>query len=95
MWQLASHCRQRERYAEGYLFAKVGKDIPLPADILFVRQDVYSWRLLDEFAVCAYWVGQYAEAAAAGERLLREGRFPPGEAARLKGNLEFARQRLG
>ncbi len=32
LWQLASHCRSQGRYAEGYLFARTGKDIPLPDD---------------------------------------------------------------
>jgi len=95
LWQLAAYCREHERFAEGYLFAKVGKEIPRPDDILFVRSDVYEWRLLDEFAVCAYWIGQYAESAAAGRRLLAEGRFPPHERERLEKNLEFAVQQLG
>lgn len=91
LWQLASYYRERQRYAEGYLYAKVGKDIPLPADILFLQRDVYEWRLLDEFAVCAYWIGQYRESAEASERLLREGLYPSEHGPRLQKNLDFAR----
>lgn len=90
LWQLATYCRERQRYAEGYLFAKVGKDIPLPDDILFVRRDVYEWRLLDEFAVCAYWIGQYRESADASRRILREGIHAPGDKERIEANLGFA-----
>jgi glycosyltransferase involved in cell wall biosynthesis len=94
LWQLAAYCREQQRYAEGYLFAKVGKDIPLSDDILFVQRDVHEWRLLDEFAICAYWIGQYEESVEAGQRLLAEAAFPPGEASRLKTNLDFALAKL-
>lgn len=90
LWQLAAYCRERQRYAEGYLFAKVGKDIPLPDDILFVRREVYEWRLLDEFAICAYWIGQYQESADASRRILREGLYEPAHKNRLEVNLGYA-----
>ena len=72
LWQLASFCRRQERYAHGYLFAKTGCALKLPNDRLFVRTDVYQWRLLDEFAVCAYWIGEYQESAQACQKILSE-----------------------
>lgn len=96
LWQLARHCRRNEHYAEGYVFAKVGKDIPEPsADILFINRDVYAWQLLDEFAVCAFWIGQYREAIEACERLLDEAALPGDEQPRIQANLEHARRELG
>jgi glycosyltransferase involved in cell wall biosynthesis len=92
--QLAAYCREHRRYPEGYLFSKVGKDIPLPPDILFVRRDIYEWRLLDEFSICAYWIGHYGEAVEAGQQLLAEGRYPPSEKERLARNLQFAQDKL-
>lgn len=94
LWQLASYCRECQRYAEGYLFAKVGQDISLPDDILFVRKDVYQWRLLDEFAVCAYWIGQHRESADASRRILTEGLYTPADRSRLEANLGFAVAKL-
>lgn len=95
LWQLARLCRERGRYAEGYLYAKTGQDIEYPrGDILFIRRDVYEWRMLDEFAICAYWIGRYRESFEAGERLLREERFPEIERERLVRNLAFARERM-
>ena len=94
LWQLASYCRGQQRYAEGYLFAKTGKDIPLPADVLFVRKEVYDWRLLDEFSICAYWIGQYQESADAGRRILAEGLYNPAERDRIVTNLNYALQKL-
>ncbi len=94
LWQLASYCRERQRYAEGYLFAKVGKDIPRPEDILFVRREVYEWRLLDEFSICAYWIGQYGESAEASRLILSAGLYPLSDQERLKKNLAFAEAKL-
>jgi hypothetical protein len=59
-----------------------------------VQHGVYEWRLLDEFAICAYWIGQYEESAWAGKRLLEQGRYPPTEQARLETNLSFALAKL-
>ncbi len=95
LWQLAVYCRERQRYAEGYIYAKVAKDIPMPAaDLLFLRPAVYAWQLLDEFAICAYWAGFYQEAAEAGQKILIENRFEPEHRPRLEANLQFALQRL-
>jgi glycosyltransferase involved in cell wall biosynthesis len=90
LWRLASYCREQERYAEGYLYAKVGKDIPMPNDILFIQHDVYAWRLLDEFSVCAYWIGQYKEALDACREIHFSNVFPETEKTRLAANLSFA-----
>ena len=93
LWQLAMYCRETERYAEGYIFAKVGKDIPLSSDILFVKRDAYEWRLLDEFAICAYWIGQFQESKEACEALLALSLHPL-DAERIEKNLDFAVQKL-
>lgn len=90
LWQLAAYCRERERYAEGYLFAKVGKEIPMTADVLFVRRDVYEWRLLDEFSICSYWIGEYQTSADACVRILADGFYEPSQQSRVQGNLRFA-----
>lgn len=94
LWQLANYCRERNRFAEGYLFAKVGKSIPMTQDVLFVRRDVYEWRLLDEFSVCAYWIGEYQECADACLRILSEGFYDPTQKSRIQGNLRFALNKL-
>lgn len=94
-WLLARHCRSTQKYADGYLFAAAARDLPLPADdILFVRKDVYDWRLLDEYAICAYWIGRHQESAAAGKRLLKQARYPVSEDARIRRNLKFAMDRI-
>jgi glycosyltransferase involved in cell wall biosynthesis len=64
-------------------------------DGLFVEPWIYEYGLLDEFAVNAYWAGEYRECLDACERILREGKCPEGQRARIVANAAFARQKLG
>ena len=94
LWHLAALLREQRRFAEGYIYAKTAKDIPYPTNSLFVRRDVYTWQILDEFSICAYWIGSYDEAAAAGRQILDEGRFPESHRTRLEANLKFALDKI-
>jgi glycosyltransferase involved in cell wall biosynthesis len=91
---LARYLRLRERHALAHVFAARAKDIPRPADILFLADDVYTWRSLDEYAVSAYWVGAFAESADACRRLLAASTTPVDQRARIMENLRFAESRL-
>ena len=95
LWQLSAYCRENGKYAEGYLYSKVGKDITRPDDILFVRNDVYEWRLLDEFSICAYWIGQYQESLDASEKIMSQGLYDASHLDRLKSNICFTKKALG
>jgi tetratricopeptide (TPR) repeat protein len=79
-------CRLNTRFADGYEFASLGLKIPLPADGLFVQTWVYDYALLDEFAICAYWIGRYQESFEACQRLLGEDRLPQSKYDRVRGN---------
>lgn len=94
LWQLARYCRAKNILADGYLFANTGKDIPLPTDLLFVKKSVYEWQLLDEFSICAYWLGHYQASADAARQLLAAKKFPPQHQARIEANLAFALGKL-
>lgn len=83
-------CRLNGRYAEGYEFAKRGLKIPVPKHGLFIEQWIYDYALLDEFAVCASWVGQQQESLDACNRLLREGKLPASKRQRVTANAELA-----
>jgi tetratricopeptide (TPR) repeat protein len=91
---LARMHREAKRYHTAVLFARTAKDIPEPADTLFVEQGVYRWRSLDEYAVASYWVGKYSESAQASEQLLCSDFLPASERERITKNLEFAKEKL-
>ncbi|WP_326498691.1 glycosyltransferase [Methylomicrobium sp. Wu6] len=91
--ELAMYCRNQGWYAQAYLFAKTGSEIPFPSDILFVEKEIYHWRIFDEVAVAAYWTGRYQESRDACEKALQ---FPlaAGHVERIQKNLQFALQKL-
>jgi Glycosyl transferase family 2 len=95
---LARYYRGKKAYAKAFLFARAGVDLPKPNDSLFVAQDVYDWRMLDEFSIAAYWVGSYAASKAACEKILGlvQGGLNISEkdAGRVRDNLAFADKKL-
>ena len=92
---LAAYCREMAKYAEGYIYAKVGVSIPRPDDMLFVQSEVYAWRLLDELSVCAYYLGHYQESYDAAQRALAQLAADSPERARIETNLGFTLEKLG
>jgi SAM-dependent methyltransferase len=97
--ELALHCRNQKRWGEAYAFASAGARLPKPQDRLFVMQDVYQWRLLDELAVAAYWTGHYAISREAALDILgrceKEGvAVPAADLDRIRGNLRLAEEKL-
>ena len=74
---IASRYRLDQRYHLGYLFAERAAEIRLPnEDILFVDDDVYNWRAIDEQAVCASWIGKNEESFMLCRRLLARNDLP-------------------
>jgi len=98
LYELAHYFRTRQGYAKALAFARAGVPIRRPDDNLFVFQEVYDWRLLDELGVAAYWVGSFGEGVAACEEILKRvenGLELPGpDLERIRENLEFNRQGL-
>lgn len=87
--ELARYYRERASYPLGHLFARRAVEITKPDDILFLDDSVYTWRALDEFSICAYYVGDYSAGRTAAERLLTEGHLPQQHRARVEKNREF------
>ena len=88
------YCRMSGRFREGYDIARRSELFRETPDGLFVEPWIYEYGLLDEFAVNAYWAGEYGECLDACERILQEGKCPQEQRARIKANAAFARQKL-
>lgn len=89
--RLAAYLRDKGQHVLAHLYASRAKDIPRPEDILFLDDDTYAWRALDEYSISAYWVGDRAGSAAACERLLASPLTPEAERSRIRANLAYAR----
>lgn len=71
LYSLAYRMRVSGRYEMGYLFARQAAAVPRPvADRLRADNDIYTWRALDEQAVCASWIGRQRESFDLCRRLL-------------------------
>jgi SAM-dependent methyltransferase/tetratricopeptide (TPR) repeat protein len=88
---IACRHRMEERYPLGRLFARMAAEIPLPTnDKLFVHADVYTWRALDEQAVCASWLGRWDETFELSQRLLARNDIPEEDRTRIAANRDMA-----
>jgi glycosyltransferase involved in cell wall biosynthesis len=94
LYELARYCRTQNRFAIGRMAAWQAMAIPRPADLLWVLEDVYTWRCHDEYAVAAYWTGAYAECRRVCRQLIDSGKVPPAELDRVRANLSHAQQAL-
>jgi glycosyltransferase involved in cell wall biosynthesis len=84
---IARRYRAEQRYQLGYLFAKSAAEIPFPEqETLFVRPDIYTWRIADEQAVCASWIDKHTEAFTLCRRLLARPDLPQEDRQRIARN---------
>ncbi|MGQ0622585.1 MAG: tetratricopeptide repeat-containing glycosyltransferase [Panacagrimonas sp.] len=94
--ELALYCRESgPRWALAYMFAQRAVRIPMPSDVLFLEPAWYEWRSLDEYAIAAYWVGEWEECRETCEHLLSTGLLPQEQRERVLGNLNHAKRKLG
>jgi hypothetical protein len=88
------YCRLKGRNQQGADIARRGIDLPLAVGALFVEVWVYEWGLLDEFAVNAYWSGDYHGCIAACLRILECNSIDAATKKRVIGNARFAQDKL-
>ncbi|HXO81921.1 MAG TPA: hypothetical protein VN856_18775 [Mycobacterium sp.] len=91
LYGIARRYRGDKRYELGYLFAARAAAIPLPKDdMVLPYPDIYAWRAADELAVCAYRIGNQAEAFAVWRRMLARPDIPDSDRQRTAGNRDLA-----
>ncbi len=93
--ELARFHREHGQFALAHLFAARAMAIPKPDDLLFIDDPVYDWRSLDEYAIAAYWIGDYPESEKANRTLLANGRLPANQRPRVMENLNWALRKQG
>lgn len=90
LYELVTYCRDNKLYAQGYLFGKFASTMDVTKDLLFVNHNVYSYLLLDQYSLCAYYSGHYNDSKDALMKLLREKKYPDEFEDRYKMNLRYA-----
>lgn len=100
MHGLAAYLRQRDDFTGCFAFAQMAHLITADdlekSEMLFRETWIYSYGVLDELSVCAYYVGQYRMSLDATEELLFPPiRVPDSMVARVKENRDFAAKALG
>ena len=80
-----------QKRAEGMFSKEPGLWAPLAVAGLAAEM----FRAVDEFAVAAYWAGNYAEAEQANLSLLNNPELDKNQIPRIKKNLWYARKSMG
>ena len=92
---IASHYRLQGEFDLGHLFASRAKEILFPdEDCLFVAADVYEWKIRDELAICAYYLGRYRESLELCNQMLELQSISEIDRERIMGNRDFALSHL-
>jgi tetratricopeptide (TPR) repeat protein len=92
---LAEYLRSKEQWNQAAYFASIAAKIKRPKDILFVTAAWYDWRAMDEWAISAYWAGDFADCRTVCLSMLASGKVPADQVERVKTNLAFAERALG
>lgn len=95
MHEIIRYCRQQGFYETGYLLGQSLVHTAFPIeDSLFIHNDVYTWTLKDEVAVCAYQVGAHREALSLNKSILSHQNLPKKDRRRIKENLMHSKNKL-
>lgn len=94
LYHLAQYLRKNNHYAEGYVVAKAGLTIPATKDLLFVESEAYSYGMLLESSICAYWIGKYQECHDETCKILALKDLPLPFKECAEKNLVFAKEKL-
>jgi tetratricopeptide (TPR) repeat protein len=87
---MACYYREDQRHQLAYEFAKCAARIPYPEqDTLFVRTDIYDWRIADELGVCGCYLDKHAESFTLFRRVLARSDVPDDERPRIAANRDL------
>jgi tetratricopeptide (TPR) repeat protein len=89
-FELVSRLRKRGNYRAGHALASAGINRAEPDDILFTHPWVYTWGLLFEYSVVAYWAEDAQGSLEACDRLLAIPDLPEAYRLQTLRNREFA-----
>lgn len=92
LYHLIKFLGGKKRYALAFALASIGMKTGPCSDILFVEDDIWKWRMPDEYSVLAYYNGNPVEAYKTTDIIIKSPIFdtlPQQEKDRILKNMEF------
>jgi glycosyltransferase involved in cell wall biosynthesis len=87
---LAVYCRNNKAFDKAYFYAKIAQNTPYPNG-LFVEKEIYDWKMKDELAVAAFYVGAKEEAIKLNLEILEYPHLSVDSRSRVLKNLQFCK----
>lgn len=92
---LSGFCRKNNLFDKAYFYSKNASTISKPSEGLFLEFGCYDWKVWDELAIAAYYVGKLDEAVTLNKYLLSSDNLPKSESERIKNNLKICHNLSG
>lgn len=92
LYYLIKFLGSKKRYAFAFALSTIGMRTSPCSDILFVEDDIWKWRMPDEYSVLAYYNGNNEEAAKVANVIINSPSFatlPQIEKDRIIKNMDF------
>jgi len=93
-YEVARIFRMQKMYRHAYEYGKLGLPLMYNESYLFCTKAVFDYLLMDEVAISAYYVGDYATATNLSTRLLSNPETPSQFHLRININRQFANQKI-
>ena len=97
LYHLIKFLGTRKRYALAFALSAIGMKTGSCSDILFVEDEIWKWRMPDEYSVLAYYNGNAEEAHKTTTIIINSPlfeRIPKGEQDRILKNLDFYKKAI-
>ena len=96
LYEISRAYRSMDKPKLAWMYARLGCEIPYPQnDILFIGQDIYEWKMLDEFGSTAFYANDFHNGYQACNMLMsRLDKVPSEQHSRIKDNINSYRQQL-
>jgi tetratricopeptide (TPR) repeat protein len=97
LYHLIKFLGSRKRYALAFAFSAIGMKTGPCSDILFVEDEIWKWRMPDEYSVLAYYNGNSEEAFKTTTILINSpvfGKISSGDKERILKNLSFYKKSI-
>lgn len=92
LYEIVKYYRVNGKYKEGYSYGLLGYKNKYPDDILFVNIDIHNYQLLDELALCSYYVNEYQLSIKLNNQIIKmyEKRLIKLDIGRIKENIKLS-----